>query len=225
MATKPSAWLKHQIDVCIRALKQANVWGTFDALYFFAIHDATAALLNAKTPGSYTLTLTGAPVFAQLRGYSGFGANNLTGPNLATFGGGYALNNAHMGVMCVVDTTNTNGDIGSTTNSIRAHLAGDIIRTRANDGVTTDTALSPATARGHSMWSRSDAAGYTLTKNGVDIATPATASTSITSGAIIVAGSSRVCSVAHFGTAMTAAQRSACAAAIIAFSTSVGAYF
>ncbi len=57
------------IDLTIRRLQEEGIWDDLDLLYCLAAHDAQAASLNWKAPGSHALTATNAPLFTAGRGY------------------------------------------------------------------------------------------------------------------------------------------------------------
>jgi len=228
MAVPPAGARVAQIDTLIKSLKAADVWRLLDALYLLAGHDSQAARLNWKSPGAFTLSPSNAPTFLADRGYTGDGATSgLNGPNLATFGGQYALNNAHMGVWCGTDATEIVGDVGATLNVIRAHNGAATCYLRANSGAVQPT-ISPATAVGHTLWSRDNSDSIEAYKNGVSLGTQALVSTSISSAAfgVCYAGtgfSTKRIQAAHVGAALTAAQIAALYAALAIYMAALGA--
>ena len=71
MANKPTSAQQTAINSRIVAIKaQAGLWDKLLALYFFDIHDATAALINVINPGTYNCTANAAPTFNAYNGYA-----------------------------------------------------------------------------------------------------------------------------------------------------------
>lgn len=75
MTVAPSQARASLISDTIAALKAADLWDDLDVLYILAAHDAQAARLNWKAPGSFAATVVGSPTFAADEGYTGNGTN------------------------------------------------------------------------------------------------------------------------------------------------------
>lgn len=217
------------INSTIRSLKTSGVWDRLDTLWVLAAADTQIARKNWKNPGTFDLSLVNAPTFVVDRGYTGDGAaSGLSGPNLATFGGQYRLNDAHLGVWCGTDVTEAGSDIGTAGNGfIRAHVGAATGTVRANDGTSTSVGFG-TTAIGHSLWSRGDAASYVTYKNGAATNNVAVAATAVTSAAIGVGfasssfGTKRI-AAGHLGASLTAQQVFDLYTALAAYMVGVGA--
>lgn len=76
MSVQPNGALKSAYDRCMRSLKVAALWTKLDALYLMNVHDAQAARLNVRSPGTYNLSAVNSPTFAAKQGYTGNGSNS-----------------------------------------------------------------------------------------------------------------------------------------------------
>lgn len=230
MNPQPTLARKRTINNLIVSLQSSGVWSSTDVLYVLAAHSSQAASLNWKNPATFTLATLNSPTFTTDRGYTGDGVSSgLTGgPNLSSFGGLYALDNASFGVWCGTDATENVGDWGATNNNIRSHAGATTMSTRANDGTSTTSTISPATAVGLSAWSRNNSSDYITYKNGVALATIAVASVAIsnaTTTICFVGGgfSTKRVQLAKAGAALTAAQHLAEYNAFNSYMTAIGA--
>lgn len=86
------------IDQTIRQLKQHGIWQKLDVFWMLAAHDAQAARLNWKAPGTFTLTAVNSPTFTADRGYAGNGTTSYlnTGWNPSTNAVQTQQNNSHV---------------------------------------------------------------------------------------------------------------------------------
>jgi hypothetical protein len=73
MSVAPTFARKALIDALITSLKADGIWDKLDILYILAAHDAQAARLNWKLPGTRTATETATVTFTTDRGYAGDG--------------------------------------------------------------------------------------------------------------------------------------------------------
>jgi hypothetical protein len=77
MDVQPSAARKTLYNTLINDLKAAGVWTKLDIFYILAAHDAQAARLNLKSPGTFTATESVTPpTFETDRGYTGNGTSS-----------------------------------------------------------------------------------------------------------------------------------------------------
>jgi hypothetical protein len=133
-----------------------------------------------------------------------------------------------MGVWCGTDASENVGDWGQANNAIRSHAGAGGMVIRANSNNTTAQAMSPLTAFGHTLWTRSDAVNFESFKNGVSVGVLASASTSITNNntSVCFVGSGfstkRIAAV-HAGASLTATQIVAFYQALSSYMTAVGA--
>lgn len=82
-------------DTFFKALKAANIYSKFDAIYILAAADSTIAKLNLIS-SSFPLTETSAPTFTQYRGYAGNGTSSFLSTGVAPNGlTQYTQNSAH----------------------------------------------------------------------------------------------------------------------------------
>lgn len=97
MTVQPSAIRRSLINSTISALKTANLWADIDVMYVLAAHDAQAARLNWKAPGSFAATVIGSPTFTSDQGYTGDGSTGAldTGWTPSTNGAAFTQNAAH----------------------------------------------------------------------------------------------------------------------------------
>jgi hypothetical protein len=233
MTAPPSTARVATIDALVVALKAAGIWNLTDCLWVTAAHDSQAARLNWINPATNTLSPLNAPTFTTDKGYTGDGATSLlTGPNLSSFGGGYALNSAHIGVWVGTDVGESGKfDIGATLERINSRGSGGsatLTQTRANDATTSSAAGTVATAIGHSLFTRSVSTSYDVYKNGASLGTVSVTTTSITNGAINLCGgggsfSTKRIAAGHVGVALTPTQIAALYNALNNYMTAVGA--
>jgi hypothetical protein len=122
--SQPDADRKGVIDTFIVALKTAGIWTELDILYVTAAHDAQAARLNWKSPGTFTLTPTNSPTFTTDRGYAGDGSTSrlATGFTPSTHGVNFIQNDAGLWVWVESGTAANHAEIGSLSVSPQARI-------------------------------------------------------------------------------------------------------
>lgn len=100
MTVQPSGARKRLYSNLIKALKTSGVWSKLDVFYITATHDAQAARLNLKNPGTFTLSLVSAPTFTADHGYAGDGIDDAldTGFTPLTQAVQSTLNNTSLGL-------------------------------------------------------------------------------------------------------------------------------
>lgn len=209
MTVQPSATCAANINRLISGLKSTDFLPRLDALYVFKVHTSQAALLNWVST-SHNLTATNSPTFAANSGYTPSGASSgLTGPNLATFGGKYALRNAHVGLYIGTNVSEAAADTASSSVQIQTRNS-TLARTRLNDATTTSLTLPVATSIGHVVMSRGGTT-YFVAKNGFTFSTVANDATTITSANLTIGfaggtSSTKLQQAAHYGDAVSQEQ-------------------
>jgi len=144
MSVQPDATRKGLINDYIVGLKADGVWSLLDLVYILASHDSQAAGLNAKTPASNTITVSGTVTFTTDLGYgpaTSGGAGLDTNFNPATAGGNWTQNSASLFSWVNSTTSNTanslRGTIGNSAATISClpRTGGDVFTARANAAV------------------------------------------------------------------------------------------
>lgn len=238
MSVAPSVTRKVQLNTLIIALKAAGVWTKLTHLYIMAAHDAQAGLLNAKQPGTNTLTLgsgTGVavPAFTLDRGYRPANGNN--GSWLAT---GYTppvgtRNDFHLGawVRAAGIGVNTGVAIGTVQQQLFPYFSSTSLRCVL---CSAGTNFAVAGSVGHSVISRrvsNQQVGY---RNGSLLGTGAVTTASDPATPIYIGGSGVNAgslsnrmdgqfSIAHAGQGLTDAETLALYNALSSYMTAIGA--
>ena len=235
MTTPQANARKYLIDTTIRSLKTAGVWTKLDCLYLLAAADSQAALVNWKNPGTFNLTVAGAPTFSADDGYTGDAVDDslATGFTPSTAGGNYVQDSAHLGAWVL-------NDITSTTAYSIAHISGStpqaILRPRSTatqavwtvNNATAVTTATVTTSAGHTMINRSASDAQQIYKNGTELGTSSGASTGLPTTAIHLlrgfsAFSAHQIAAAHIGSSLNSTEADALYDVLNAYLTSVGA--
>jgi uncharacterized membrane protein len=96
MTTQPDATRIGHINTLYAGLKADAVLSLLDIFYIVAAHDAQAARLNWKNPGTFTITAVNSPTFTTDRGYTGASTKYLnTGWTPSSNAVQYTLNSCH----------------------------------------------------------------------------------------------------------------------------------
>lgn len=216
MVIKPPDSYLRAVDRCIATLKSDGTWTRLDALWLLWGHDATAALINAKSPGTFDPTTTGTTTFTAFKGYAGDNSTgNLVGPNIATFGGGFAQDDAALGVAVVTDGQETFTDMQASTRVLlRARSTSDTIVTSLNNSGSTNTTPPAVTAIGVTIMSRDNSANYVVHKDGADLATVVVASALLQSTSLLIARTTNIVGAAIMGKSLNASQRATASRAL-----------
>lgn len=183
MNVKPPTALKRLYNTAILALKGAGIWSLRDAYYFMCVHDAQAARLNVKKPGTFNLTAVSSPAFTQYVGYAGNGTtaylNTNFNPSTAP-APQLVQNSASAGVWSLEQADDPGDAIGYATGSGDTAL---LIDPNWSDGRAYGQINSSAGAnvangdgRGWYLINRSGSAALQLYKSGSSIATGTTSS-------------------------------------------------
>jgi hypothetical protein len=137
MAVAPDDTHKQAIDTLFIALKAAGVWPKLDLLYLFAAHDAQAARINARNPGTFDATeVAGGGTLTHIPG-SGYQTDGVasylrTHFNATLAAGQYAEASAHLGVVSLTDA-------GLGGQAIGAQVSSTAARSTLNPRTATDT--------------------------------------------------------------------------------------
>ncbi|MGO4127804.1 phage tail protein [Inquilinus sp. YAF38] len=240
MTMRPDFARQTLIKNLVDSLKTAGVWAKLDALYLLAAHDAQAAKLNAKAPGSFALTAVSSPVFTVDRGYKGTGAGTMpggylsTGFNPSTAGGHYALNDAHLSVWVRTPSSSTTNGAMSEAGNANAFISsknatpGTIV-TRENDNVSTGVAAGTPNSIELFCLCRTGFGAYSRYHNAASLGDLAQASTSIFNDTFYLLRrgattySDAQISTASFGSALTPTQEGDFYTALHTYLVEVGA--
>ena len=213
MSVAPSNARKARIDTTVGALKSAGLWSKLDALYMLAAHDAQAARLNWIST-SYTLSEVNAPTFTTNAGYAGNGTSSYleSGYNPTTAGGVFTQNSAHMGLWSNSASVTAAADIGNLNTAVVCRTSADLIAVRLNASVSA-APIASTDGSGHFIGSRSGSAAIDEYRNGSSVGRGAASTSAAPSNSTFWIGarnntafSARQISVAHWGSALTAAE-------------------
>ena len=231
MTVKPTSTRARQINRLIAALKACGCWTRLDVLYMLAAHDSQAALLNWKSPGTFTLQANNSPTFTADRGYAGDGVSmNLTNAyNPSTFGGAYTLNDAMLGVYVHSALTLVSAiDMQIGNARLQTNAAVTAYGCRVND--VSALANGGPVAVGHWVGRRSVSTGREIWKNGALVFGPdAVASTALAGTLTLLAGTAAAnpsnarLSFAYAGGAVDAGGMSTKHSALMQYMQAVGA--
>jgi hypothetical protein len=231
------------INTLVGSLKTAGVWSKLDALYLLAAHDAQAARLNAKAPGSFVLTAVSSPVFTVDAGYKGTGLGSTAGGYLSstfapsTAGGQWALNSAHMGVYvrtaCSSVTTVQAAEVGVSSGAsayiFTKHATAGNISTALDDATISSTAAGTPNGLGHFCTSRTASTGYAKYHEGVAQAAATVTSTGLPAASVSILratpttySDAELCA-AHWGAGLTATEAGDLRTAVHTYLAAVGA--
>lgn len=215
MTTKPSPLVAQNIDRFVRGLLTDNLWGKFDALYIFKMHDAQAARLNLVNPGTYDLSLVGAPTFTAGSGYLGGASAYLqTSVNMSTFAK-FRQNDAHLGVYFTASSTINVGVIGnqSNVNEIRGSSPGNQNSYAMCNASYVFAEALRTFANGHRVVARPSSTVYRHIGNGVQLGADNTrASSAVAASSLKVCGgingneTASTVEIAHAGSNITVAE-------------------
>lgn len=149
MTVAPDSTRQTLINDTVIALKDAGIWSLLDECWFFAAHDAQAALLGWKRYRD--CTAVNAPTFTVDEGFAGDGATSYLDANLApaTDGVQYTLNDASYGVYSRTDIASSaytdmgcraSPDAGN--NILKIRNDNDLMLWRINSGTPSPTGTS-----------------------------------------------------------------------------------
>lgn len=177
--TAPDATRQGHINTLIKALKDAGIWTKCDRIYVLAAHEASAARLNWKTPGTDTLGLSVTePTFTVDTGYTGNGTSTqLTTAAALNALTQYIQDSAHQSVWSLtVGQSNgaSAGGSGSTNLVLYPRTTTNLQQMRVNTTTRTDTASTDGT--GFWIVNRADSTTQKSFRNGADFGSGAATS-------------------------------------------------
>lgn len=241
MSAQPSETRQALIDSTIAALKTADLWDDLDVLYILAAHDAQAARLNWKAPGSYAATVIGSPTFTADQGYTGDASTGAldTGWTPSTNGVTFTQDAAHVSAWT---RTSRTADalyamfgarrVAATANTeLLPHLTAGVAFGRVNCAA--NGVAPPANIQGFWVVDRPDATGIGIYVNDVALTAPA-ADTSVglpdrsmyllaTNGGSVTRPSGDQISIFTAGAALGATKRTALYTILQTYLTAIGA--
>lgn len=181
-AAPPDSARRGLIDTCIGSLKSAGVWPKLDVLYLFAAHDSQAARRN-WVQDLYNATAQASPTFTADRGYEGDGAAShidTNAPNNALTK--FSQADASLGVWVNADNGATNPACGNLSSRLQLTPGPATLSARLSTSTSTSGANPTADRRGHLVACRPDAANQAIYKNGILVASSASATASVAAG-------------------------------------------
>ena len=166
MGTQPTQYRKMLYNNFILALQASGAWALMDCIYLLAAANSQAALLNIKSPSTFTATPINAPTFTADRDYTGNATSQVldSGFKPATAGGNMALNSAHVGLWCRTDNaTGTGAAVGNLNTTLQNKSSAlDTAVSRLNAGSTITTNGLPTGSLNHWVANRNNAANYDI---------------------------------------------------------------
>ena len=175
MTVQPTDTRKGLIDTCIAGLDTDGVLTKLQALWLIGSHDAQAARVNAKTPGTFNLTAVNSPTFTVDRGYETNGTTSYLDTSYVPSTS--AAQNDHAIGIWVNLTNNDTGSnavsaMGATISAsfgsqIIPRSTGGLLRGRvATTGPVDHTGATVADKKGLTIFDRSSSALTTSSRNG-----------------------------------------------------------
>lgn len=240
-STEPNNADKLNYDTFVGALKSASIWTKIDVLWWLGGPDAQASRINGKDPGNLTLTQVGTVTHTAYRGFAGNGSNgyHTTGYNPSTFGGQWALNDAHLAVYSRSSGQENGTEMGCRVSSsdnqatLNTRTTGDSAGTRINQDVS--TGLFPANTDGSGLFvgRRTASNAIALFRNGSSLGTGSEASQAVPNLGMFLGALNQNGSAAQFssrqllfacaGASLTNQNITDLNSAVAAFATSIGA--
>lgn len=221
----------------VRALKFGGVWPTRDGLYLLAAHDAQAARINLKAPGTFTLTEVNSPTFTADQGYTGNGSNMrlASGFTPSTAGGNWTQDSLSLWVYSLTadlaadDTATDAGTNGTGFTLLRCrNSSGNCVA--ASSGTGTGSFAASADGSGYHAILRGDSNSHRLRRNNGELASAEVASVAVAANEVFIlnngsanAYSSRQIAASGWGGNLTDAQSDSLHAALSTYLTAVGA--
>lgn len=169
--TPPDDARKTLINNFVVTLKGGtNIWSRCAVIYMFWAADSQAASINWINPGSFSITTSGTPTFANNQGYTGGGGDRvITGWNFSTNGGSiYQQDSASLFVY--VRQAGTAGvaignDSSSFTDYIHTHWAGSTVQALVNGAQFGNLSGTTTDKFGYFLANRSGASALQLYRN------------------------------------------------------------
>lgn len=149
MSSQPTSARASLINSTILNLQALGVWDSLDILYVLAAATSQAALLNWKSPSTFTAIEVASPTFAADQGYTGNGSSSYLRTQFtpSTNGVQYLQDSASIWCWSRTQATNTNRCIGSLAGgglgAFKLRTGGGNFQGGINDGTNADIAVSP----------------------------------------------------------------------------------
>ncbi len=171
MSTKPSALRQEAIAHMITRLDRAGVWSKLDMLQVYAGHNATAVLIDWKTP-TRVASLVSSPSFQTDRGYTGNGTNSCINTNFnQSAGSNFAQFNAMFGVWTTSSATGSGSEFGTNGNRVLTRNASDKVVFNSGNSGSSNTSTNSVSAAGMTLINRTSQFGGSIFINGVQLET------------------------------------------------------
>lgn len=178
MSVQPTDALKALVNSLILGLKTGpvhggNIWAKTGGLHFLNMHDAQAARINARQPGTFDLTAVNSPTFTAKVGYTGNGSSAWLDPNFTPSingGGIWTLNSASMfgwALEAGLDAGALLGDVAGSSNYLWSRFTDGKAQGALNG--TAVPAVTVASGIGFYCASITASATLSLYKNGASI--------------------------------------------------------
>lgn len=237
MTGPPTNARKILCNAVIKALKTSGAWALLDGLYDLAAHDAQAARLNWKTPGTLTASVVNAPTFTADRGYAGNGTSSYvqTGFNPTVGTPQFAQNDALFSLWIVgagspTDTSVPAGGFFNGTQGVTlTPLNIGNVTARINQATSDSKANPSGVPTGLVTVMRLNSASGEIFLNGASLGQFARTSAALVNGTFRIGSvsdslfSTRQIGVCMFGKQRSAAQELATYQALLAYMQGVGA--
>lgn len=237
--TPPTTARKGLINNLIVSLKDAGVWTKLDALYVMAAADSQAARQN-WIADQYNLTPVAAPTFNADRGYTPNGSSSYLATGLTPGAGQYALNDCHIGVWSLTNSTSASAVIIGARTSVTPAGQGLLLVRTATDTISPRLnqdspggSLTNTDSSGHIVGVRSGTSAKEAYRNAISLGTLTDVSTSSPAvpffiGALNNAGTAsnfdaRQVAAGHLGASLSAANNLAVYNALHSYLVAVGA--
>ncbi len=241
MSVQPDSTRKTYYNNYIKALKNAGVWAKLDVISLYAAHDAQAALLNLKNPGTFDATLvdpTTDVTFTVDRGFTTNGTDNYVDTNFnpSTAGGAFTQNAACFGIRCLstgqFSVTPCGWFDGTDGVSLNPRNTSDDPQFRINQASASAQSTTLSTAAAFLLANRSASNATQLYRNGAAVTVntnPNQTSTALNNnnlyiGRLSAAGFAAIqCASTYLGGSLDATENSALYTADLTYMQAVGA--
>lgn len=169
----PTSEVYSAINTFIVGLKADGIWTQILKMYWLGAYSQQGSLIEFKSPGTSTLTISGAPSFTGLLGWRG---GNTNGSSVAHLETGYAIPGANQNsiaafVRCVDAQASFNGEFGGEQYYINPWSTTNAGPRMRSSSTASNTALLGSNTPGSFGFSRTGAANYKMFKNGASIST------------------------------------------------------
>lgn len=217
MTVQPSAGRTALINDTIFQLKNAGLWATFDFFIVFAAHHDQAGRINWVNPAQVASVLGGPLVFTFNQGFASDGTSSYLGAGVLWSAlTKFTQDSAAIGVWATTNVQSGGALIGQPTTAralINPRTGSDLVSSRLNSTGTNTVALPGTDGHGHTVTTRSGAAGYDVYRAGSLLTNFVAASVARVAEEVVFLRSAATFSnaalilgIAHGGSALTGAQ-------------------